>query len=158
MTYMIRATAATQTISFPNTIATAKLNPTYCGANSFLFSPTKTFLSVSGNTISVSTSNSADVGTHIITLTVSLADYPSVTSISRTFTITVQSDCINTVITNKTLINMSNKVSLAAVTQDISFLDLIATSRSNPTYCGARTYTLSPTRTFLTVSGSTLSL
>ena len=158
MTYVIGTTAATQTTSFPNTIATSLLNPTYCGANSFLFSPTKTFLSISGNTISVFSSSSADVGIHSITVTVSLADYPSVSSISKTFTITVQSDCINTVITNKTLINMSNKVSLAAVTQDISFLDSIATSRSNPTYCGARTYTFSPTRTFLTISGSTLSL
>ena len=53
---------------------------------------------------------------------------------------------------------MSNKVSLAAVTQDVSFLDSIATSHSNPTYCDARTYSLSPTLTFLSISGSTMSL
>ena len=74
------------------------------------------------------------------------------------FTLTVQSDCVNTVITDKTIINMSNKVSLAAVTQDVSFLDSIATSRSNPIYCGARTYLLSPTHSFLSISGSTMSL
>jgi hypothetical protein len=54
--------------------------------------------------------------------------------------------------------NMSYKVSLAAVTQDVSFSDSIATSHGDSTYCGARTYTLSPTRTFLTISGSTISL
>ena len=51
---------------------------------------------------------------------------------------------------------MSNKVSLAAETQDVSFLDSIATSHSNPTYCGARTYSLSPTSAFLTISGSSI--
>ena len=74
------------------------------------------------------------------------------------FTLTVQSDCMNTVITDKTIDNMSNKVSLAAVTQDVFFLDSIATFHSNPTYCGDRTYSLSPTHSFLTISGSTMSL
>ena len=65
---------------------------------------------------------------------------------------------MNTVITDKTIINMNNKVNLAAVTQDVSFLDSIATSHAFPTYCGARTYLLSPTHTFLSISGSTMSL
>ena len=78
--------------------------------------------------------------------------------INFNFTLTVQSDCVNTVISDKTINNISNKVSLAAVTQDVSFLDSIATSHSNPTYCGARTYSLSPLLTFLTISGSTMSL
>ena len=79
-------------------------------------------------------------------------------STNYSFTLTVQSDCINTIITDKAINNMSNKVSLAAVTQDVSFLDSIAFSHSNPTYCGARTYLLSPTHTFLSISGSTMSL
>ena len=65
---------------------------------------------------------------------------------------------MNTVITDKTITNMSNKVSLAAVTQDFFFSDSVSTSRSDSTYCGARTYSLSPTLTFLTISGSTMSL
>ena len=65
---------------------------------------------------------------------------------------------MSTVITDKTITNMSNKVSLAAVTQDISFSDSVSTSRSDETYCGARTYSLSQTLTFLTISGSTMSL
>ena len=91
MTYQIAATAVTQTTPFPNTIATAESNPTFCGANTFSFSPTKTWLTVSGNTISVSTSTVADVGTFSITVTVSLVNYPppAVASISKTFTITI---------------------------------------------------------------------
>ena len=82
MTYQIAATAITQTTPFPNTAATAASNPTYCGANTFSFSPTKAWLTVSGNTISVCTSTVADVGTFSITVTVSLTDYPAVASIS----------------------------------------------------------------------------
>jgi hypothetical protein len=89
MTYQIAATAVTQSTPFPNTTAISKGNPTYCGANTFSFSPTKTFLTASGNTLSVSTSNPADVGTYSINVTVSLADYPLVPSISKTFTITI---------------------------------------------------------------------
>ena len=79
-------------------------------------------------------------------------------STNYSFLLSVQSDCVNTVITNKMIINMSQIVSLAAETQDVSFLDSIATSHSNPTYCGARTYSLSPTHSFLSISGSTMSL
>ena len=91
LNYQIAEAAVTQTTPFPNTIATAKSNQTYCGANTFSFSPTKTWLTVSGNTISVSTSTAADVGTFNIIVTVSLADYPppAVASISKTFTITI---------------------------------------------------------------------
>ena len=53
---------------------------------------------------------------------------------------------------------MSQKVSLAAVTQDISFLDSIATSHAFPAYCGTRNYTLTPSFAFLTISGTNMSL
>ena len=53
---------------------------------------------------------------------------------------------------------MSNKVSFSAVTQDVTFSDSIATSHADPAYCGARTYTLSPVQTFLTISGTTMNL
>ena len=84
MTYQIATTAVIQTTPFPNTVATAQSNPTLCGANTFSFSPAKTWLTVSGNTISVSTSTVADVGTFTIIVTVSLTDYPppAVASIS----------------------------------------------------------------------------
>ena len=70
MYYQIAATAATQTTPFLNSAANIQGTATFCGANTFSFSPTKTWLTVSGNTISVSTSNVADVGTYPITVTV----------------------------------------------------------------------------------------
>ena len=83
MTYQLAATAAIYTTPpFPNTIATAQSDPTYCGANTFSFSPSKTWLTVSGNTISVFTSTVTDVGNYKITVSVSLASYDTVTSIS----------------------------------------------------------------------------
>ena len=78
--------------------------------------------------------------------------------ISYIFNLTVQSDCVNTIITNKTIDAMSTKVSQTATSKEISFDDLIGTSHTDPTYCGARTYSLSPNYSFLTISGTTLTL
>ena len=105
----------------------------------------------------------ADGGIYVVTSFATILQNSFSTNTALTtnysFTLTIQSDCVNTVIENKTIIDMSYKVSLAAVTQDISFTDTIATSHAGqPAYCGARTYTLSPTHTFLTISGSTMSL
>jgi hypothetical protein len=79
-------------------------------------------------------------------------------SINYSFTLTVQSDCLTTIFSDKTISNMIIKIGQDAVTQDITFSDTIASSRSIPSHCGARTYTLIPTHTFLTISGTTLSL
>ena len=104
----------------------------------------------------------ADIGVYTITSTAMIISNTTGISTDLTtnysFTFNVQSDCVNTIITDKTITNMSNKVSLAAVTQDVSFLDSIATSHANPAYCGARTYTFSPTNSFLTITGTTMSL
>ena len=105
----------------------------------------------------------ADVGIYVITSTVTIPQNSFSTNTALTtnysFTLVAKSDCVNTVIENKTIIDMSYKVSLAAVTQDITFTDTIATSHSGqPAYCSTRTYTLSPIYTFLTISGSTMSL
>ena len=57
---------------------------------------------------------------------------------------------------------MTVKVSLAAATQDVAFADTIATSHTEPSYCGARTYTMTytilPPHTILTIIGATLRL
>ena len=74
------------------------------------------------------------------------------------FTVTVLSDCVNTTITDKSISNMTIQIAQAANTQDVTFSDSIATSHSNLAYCGARTYTLSPTKLFLTISGTTMTL
>jgi len=74
------------------------------------------------------------------------------------FTLTVQSDCVNTKIIDKTLIDMTNYVSVNAVSQEITFEDTIAKLHAVPDYCGAREYSLTPALSFLTISGTTLSL
>ena len=89
MSYVLTATAVTESNPFPNSIATSNGNPTYCGANTYTFVPTKTFLTVSGSTISVLTSNVADTGVHIVAVTVSLTNNPGVTSITQNLTITI---------------------------------------------------------------------
>ena len=53
---------------------------------------------------------------------------------------------------------MLAKVTQAAVTQDITFADTIAAGHGNASYCGPRTYTLSPSINVLTISGSTMTL
>ena len=122
LNYQIAEAAVTQTTPFPNTIATAKSNPTYCGANTFSFSPTKTWLTVSGNTISVSTSTAADVGTFNIIVTVSLADYPppAVASISKTFTITI-SCVVQTVSFSTSPISSTLRVGIDTQPKNIAF-------------------------------------
>ena len=53
---------------------------------------------------------------------------------------------------------MTVDVFAPAVTQDITFYDSIATLANKNTFCGSKTYTLSPSLSFLTLSGTTLSL
>ncbi len=107
MNYQITGTAATQITPFANTVATAQSNPTYCGANSFSFSPLNTFLTVIGNTISLYTNDSTNVGTYNINVTVSLIDYPTVPSISKSFTIT-----INCAVTSLTITSQASNTTI----------------------------------------------
>ena len=104
----------------------------------------------------------ADVGVYTITSTAIIPQNAfstnTVLTTNYSLTLTVQSDCLNTVITDRTILAMTNKVSLAPVIQDISFLDSIATGLSIPAHCGARNYSLLPTHSFLTISGTTMSL
>lgn len=103
-----------------------------------------------------------DIGVYTITSTSTIPQNAlssnTMLSKSYSFTLTVQSDCVNTIISDKVINSMSNKISLAAVTLDVSFLDSIATGHSIPAYCGSRKYTLDPILTFLSLSGTTLSL
>jgi hypothetical protein len=103
----------------------------------------------------------ADIGVYTITSTATIPQEESMgvnRSTSYSFTLTVQSDCVNTILTDKIINAMSTKVSQTADTQDISFEDSIGTSHTDQNYCGARTYTLSESLSFLTISGTTLTL
>jgi hypothetical protein len=140
MNYQIGATAATQTTPFPNLVATTHSNTNFCGANSFSFSPQKNFLTASGNIISVFTSIPADIGIHNnIIVTVSLADYPLVPSISRTFTVTIT--CVVSTLTFSTSPTSTTlQVGIDAQPKDIAF-----ETTQSPACGKIVTFSLSPT-------------
>ena len=100
-----------------------------------------------------------DVGVYTVRITATLTPSSGpATSIWDEFTLTIVIDCPLTTLTDKIIINMANTVSATAVTQDVSFADSKATLYSNPTFCGARTYTFIPPLSFLILSGTNLSL
>ena len=75
----------------------------------------------------------ADIGVYSITSIATIPQVDPVTSankfVSNNFTLTVQSDCVNTTITDKTITDMSVLVSQSS-TQDVTFLDSIATGHA----------------------------
>ena len=73
-----------------------------------------------------------DVGVYTITTTATLQMEPYnnlYPSQSYSFTLTVLHDCVNTFLIDKTIISMTTQVSQAAVTQEMSIIDSIATIR-----------------------------
>ena len=81
--------AVTQDVSFLDSIATSHAVPVYCGARTYTLSPTHTFLTISGTTLSLATSLVTDVGMYNVDVTVSLTDYPGVASITKSFVVTI---------------------------------------------------------------------
>ena len=111
---------------------------------------------INGSTLQVLSNNTADVGVHDISMAVTLTNYPTIAGITKTFTVTITSDCVNTALNSPALSSMAVKVSQSA-TQDVTFADTIGTSHSSITWCGARTYSVAstPAVTFFTVTGTT---
>lgn len=114
--------------------------------------------------LTVNSNSAADIGVYLVTIkgTLSTLINPATPGLhwttSFSFTLTVVNDCHLTTITDKVINSMSNSVSLPAITQNVDFTDAKASSYANPTFCGARTYTLLPNLTFLTISGTVMSL
>jgi len=104
----------------------------------------------------------ADIGTYVVTTTSTIPQIDPGTGSNRkitsSFTITVVSDCTITTLTDKVINNMTYGVTLAAVTQNVFLADSIATGRSNNAYCGARTYSLSPTYSWLSIASDTMTV
>jgi hypothetical protein len=65
-----------------------------------------------------------------------------VKTVSTSFSLDVQNDCIQTALIDKAINDMTVKVSLSS-TQDITFQDTKANVRSIPAYCGPRVVTFS---------------
>ena len=92
MTIEVGAATVTQSLLFPNTVATANSNASYCGPNSYVFTPsldTLDFLSFAGTTLTGTSNDFSHVSSTLITVTVSLANYPTVSPLSRSFTVDV---------------------------------------------------------------------
>ena len=73
---------------------------TYCGARTYSFSPAQTWLSISGNTITVASTSPADYSAtaYSITMTTSLPAYSQVATTSVVFTVMIN-NCVVTSIT-----------------------------------------------------------
>ena len=89
----------------------------------------------SGNLkFSITIAAPAEIGVYTITSTATIPQ-DNGTGVNRntsySFTLIVQSDCVNTSITDKTINAMSTKVSQTAATQDVSFTDLIGNGHSD---------------------------
>ena len=91
----------TQTATATNSVSVAQSNPDFCGSYQYSISsaptPFTTVLSATELTvdaatglISLYTANSAAVGTHTVTVTTKLANYPLITQVTTTFHIKIQ--------------------------------------------------------------------
>lgn len=82
-------------------------------------------------------------------------------SASQSFTITIWSDCVSSVIsaTNSPAVAaMETEVGGTASTQTLAFTNSIAESHSDPNYCGPFTYTLDPVMASLSITGDVVTL
>jgi hypothetical protein len=102
----------------------------------------------------------ADIGTYVVTTTSTIPQVDPGTGVNRiktsSYTVTVVSDCTISTITDRTVADMTYGVTLAAVTQNVFFLDSIATGHFDNDYCGPRTYTLSQTYPWLSIATDTM--
>ena len=88
MSNKVGFTAVSEDLTFADTIATLHGNPAYCGSRTYSFSPTYSFLTITGTTMNLETSNVADVGPHNVAVTISLTDYPNI-KITKNLTVTI---------------------------------------------------------------------
>jgi hypothetical protein len=68
-------------ISFDDAIGTVHTDQTYCGPRSFLLTPSPTFASISGNTLTINPTLVSEASTQDVTLTVGLVNYTAIPTI-----------------------------------------------------------------------------
>jgi hypothetical protein len=121
---------------------------------------TPSWLSFESNQFTFSITAVGDIGTYTVTTTSEIPQVDTSTGVNRkitsSFNIVVVSDCTITTITDRTINNMTISIG-GSNTQDATFADSTTTARGVANYCGERTYTFTPSKTFLTIiNGSTL--
>lgn len=146
--------ADTQTISTPLDSVSGTLGNndgiTFCGTRNYAISPnTFSFLDLTGSLLTLQSNDPSDYPTfETITLTVSLQNYPTVTS-SDTFTVTLDEICMTTTLDPPVASDMLAYIHQGPDTQMISTpLDTVSGaygSMDGTTYCGDRNYAVSPT-------------
>lgn len=111
----------------------------------------------------INTANLADIGMIKVVVTATNNHLLFTTSFvyaspaTLEFTIEIKHPCRGTTINTRTLSSMAVLVS-QSTTQDIWFTDTVAINRSDSTFCGTRSFSISPSHSFLSISGSTLTL
>ena len=73
------------------------------------------------------------------------------------FNITIKHPCEDTLLQDRTVTDMTAQVSKSPTlpAQDFgAFTDSVSTSKGDPTYCGNRSYSISPDPFYLTLSGT----
>ena len=86
MTLQVMGTSVSLTLTLTNSVAVQNSDPAYCGSYTASYSPTKTFLAVSGLTLTGQSLSLGDIGTYSITV---IVDLPQYARKSTTFTLTV---------------------------------------------------------------------
>jgi len=86
-----------QSIFYPDSIATGHSQPNYCGTRTYVLSPdtlTYPFIWLNGNTVEYQTNDELWIGgPYTFTITATLSDYNMVASHSETFNIIVTCGC-----------------------------------------------------------------
>lgn len=78
MTMSLNESYDTQTLSFTNTISESHGNSDYCGDYLYSTNPVYSFLQLSNNTMTLSTTNPYNTGGYLVDLDVQLLNFPSV--------------------------------------------------------------------------------
>lgn len=92
-----------QDLTFPEVKEIQYSTPGLCGARVYTFAgglPTYLQLDTTALTLTLSTSNFADVGVHSVTFTVALASYPMVPTVTKTFTATIVCEVLSLTLTS----------------------------------------------------------
>ena len=153
MSYKVSLAAVTQDITFTDTIATSHSGqPAYCGARTYTLSPTHTFLTISGSTMSLSTATVTDVGTYNVSLTVSLASYSGVTSVTKTFSVTITCEVQTLTFTTAPSASTTLQVGIDAQPSSIFY-----TIGQTPACGNTVTFSMSPSISFLSLPTPTSS-
>jgi hypothetical protein len=105
MTHTVTSTAATQVAVSTDSISNSLATTGVCG--SFTYTNTEAYpwltIDQATATITVLSTNMADIGPHTVTLRASLTNYPSAPPVSVTFTVTMVDPCLTTVLSLPTL-------------------------------------------------------